>query len=84
MASIRTIGASGQISLGKEYAGQMVIIDQLEKGTWVIKVGAFIPDSERWLHDPTASELLSQAIAWAEANGPAETSLDDLASRIGE
>ncbi|MDQ2731818.1 MAG: hypothetical protein M3Y56_09185 [Armatimonadota bacterium] len=84
MASIRTIGASGQISLGKEYAGQTVVIDEVEKGSWVIKVGEFIPHSEQWLHDPAASDLLDRAIAWAEANEPAETSLDELESRHGD
>jgi hypothetical protein len=51
MATIKTIGRSGQIALGKEYAGRSVLVDQLEPGVWIIKLGEFIPDSERWLAD---------------------------------
>ena len=51
MATIKTIGRSGQIALGKAYAGRSVLIDELEPGVWIIKLGQFIPDSERWLYD---------------------------------
>jgi hypothetical protein len=46
---VKVIGANGQISLGKEFAGKMVVIDQISDGTWIIKSGEFIPDSEKWL-----------------------------------
>ena len=39
MENIKSVGRSGQISLGKKYAGQTVLIDQIETGVWVIKVG---------------------------------------------
>ena len=32
MASIKTIGASGQITLGKEYSGKTVLVDEIEPG----------------------------------------------------
>ena len=84
MAAIKTVGASGQISLGKEYAGQTVMVEELEQGTWVVKLGEFVPHSERWLHEPKASALLDRAIAWAEINPPSETSLDELAERLAQ
>jgi hypothetical protein len=34
---IKTIGASGQISLGKQYAGRTVTVEQVEDGVWLIK-----------------------------------------------
>lgn len=37
MASVKTIGASGQISLGKKYARRHVLIDEVERGVWVVK-----------------------------------------------
>ena len=36
---VKVIGGNGQLSLGKEFAGQMVLIDQLDNGTWLIKTG---------------------------------------------
>jgi putative transposon-encoded protein len=36
---VKTIGSNGQISLGKEFAGKMVLVEQIEEGTWIIKCG---------------------------------------------
>lgn len=79
---IKTIGRSGQISLGKEHAGRMVQVEELEKGVWVIKAGQFIPDNERWLHEPEVKARLDRAIAWAESTERAETDLDELRARL--
>jgi hypothetical protein len=70
MSVIKTIGSNGQISLGKEYAGKSVLVDEIEPGVWIIKIGQFIPDSERWLHEPAAKAKLDEAIAWAERTPP--------------
>lgn len=83
MASVKTIGSSGQIALGKEYAGRHVLIDEVERGVWVIKLGDFVPDSERWLQEPPVSRSLDRAIAWAEKNPPRKTSLTGLARHLG-
>ena len=58
----KQVGASGQISLGKEYAGRTVLIDSSEPGVWVIKTAQTIPDSELWLHQPKASARLDRAL----------------------
>jgi hypothetical protein len=79
---VKIVGASGQISLGKEYAGQPVLIEEVEKGVWLIKTAAIIPDSEMWLHEEPAKSKVDRAIAWAEKNGPTETDIEDLDARI--
>ena len=68
MATIKTLGRSGQLALGKEYAGRSVLIDELEPGVWIIELGQFIPDSERWLDDTQVRQEVEEAIAWAERN----------------
>jgi hypothetical protein len=60
---IKKVGASGQISLGKEFAGRTVVIDSSELGVWVIKTAQTIPDSELWLHQPEAADRLDRAMA---------------------
>lgn len=80
--AIKTIGKSGQISLGKEHAGRMVQVEEVEKGFWTIKAGEFIPDYERWLHEPEVKARLDRAIAWAESTEPSETDLDELEERL--
>lgn len=74
MSMIKTIGSNGQISLGKEYAGKSVLVDEVEPGVWVVKIGQFIPDSERWLHEPAAKAKLDEAIRWAETTPPKDNS----------
>lgn len=82
MAVIKTVGQSGQIALGKVYAGRHVLVDELEPGVWLVKLGEFIPDSERWLHAPDVKADLDEAIAWAESHPAVETDLDALATRL--
>ncbi len=79
---VKTIGASGQISLGKEYAGRPVLIEEVEKGVWLIKTVKIIPDSEMWLHEEPARSRIDRAVAWTEKNEPTETDIEDLDARI--
>lgn len=82
MNTIKTVGRSGQISLGKKFAGQAVMIDEIETGVWIVKLGRFIPDNERWLHGPGAQAELNEAVAWAENNSPKDTNFEELETRI--
>ncbi len=79
---VKTIGSSGQLSLGKQHAGRTVTVEQLEDGVWLIKTAQVIPDSELWLHTPEAVQRLGKAIEWAERNPPAESDLDALERRL--
>ena len=82
MNIIKTVGSSGQISLGKKYAGQTVIVDEIDAGVWIVKLGRFIPDNEKWLHNPDVQSELNEAVAWAEETSPRETKLDEFEDRI--
>ena len=44
---VKSIGKSGQISLGKEHAGKKVLVENPEPGVWVIRTATIIPDNER-------------------------------------
>ena len=67
--SIKVIGASGQISLGKEYAGRTVLVEEREPGVWYIRTARVVPDNERWL-TPEARARIDKAVQAAE-NHPA-------------
>jgi hypothetical protein len=82
MAMVKTVGRSGQIALGKAYAGRQVLVEQLDPGVWLVKLGEFIPDDERWLHAPDVKADLDEAIAWAKTHPAAETDLDALEHRL--
>ena len=72
LAQVKIIGTNGQVSLGKEFAGKMVLVDQINSDTWVIKSGTFIPDSEKWLHQGKNLAKLDKAIAWAKKTKPSD------------
>jgi hypothetical protein len=82
MPEIKTIGASGQISLGKENAGRTVIVDQMEEGVWLIKTAQVIPDRELWLHTPEAKAKIDRGLAWLAKHEPKESDLDELERRL--
>lgn len=46
-AVVKTVGSSGQFYLGKEYAGKLILVEEIEPGTWMLRTGEFMPDSER-------------------------------------
>lgn len=71
--SVKQVGANGQISLGKKYAGRHVVIDDLGDGVWMVRTASIIPDNERWLDDPVARRDLEEAMEWA-ARTPADSS----------
>ncbi len=82
MAQIKIIGDNGQISLGKEFAGESVLIENPEAGVWIVKMGKFIPDSEKWLHEASNSSKLNEALNWASQNKTKQTDLADLERKI--
>jgi hypothetical protein len=82
MPEIKTIGASGQISLGKQNAGRTVVVDQVEEGVWLIKTAQVIPDNELWLHTPGMKAKLDRAFAWLDTHKPKESNLDELEEKL--
>jgi len=82
MAQIKTIGKNGQISLGKEFAGENVLIDNIEPGVWIVKIGKFIPDNEQWLYQKDNSSKLDEALIWAANNQPLATDLKELEDKL--
>ena len=78
---VKVIGGNGQLSLGKEFAGQMVLIDQLDNGTWLIKTGEFIANSEKWLYQGDSLVRLDKALSWAVKNKPTDN-FDEIAKKV--
>ena len=80
---IKQVGTSGQISLGKQFAGRTVVVDSSEPGVWVIKTAQTIPDSELWLHQPEAADRLDRAMA-AMGQPAQDADLEALEQHLGE
>lgn len=73
---VKSIGSSGQISLGKEFAGRQVLVETPAKGVWIIRTATIIPDHEAWLHQEETKKSLKKALAWTTKN-PAKGSDPD-------
>lgn len=79
---IRVLGNKGEISLGEEYAGRTAMVEEIQPGIWVVKIGEPVPDNERWLHEPHVKAVLDRALVWAAENPPRKTDLDELEERL--
>jgi hypothetical protein len=76
--AIKTIGAGGQIYLGKEFAGQHVVVTEERKGVWVIKTADIIPHDEAWVHLPENKVKLDESLTWATNNPAKATSTEEM------
>jgi hypothetical protein len=75
---VKIVGKSGQISLGKRYAGKMLRLERRRDGTVVLTAVAMVPESQLWtLNEPDRSRI-QRGLAWAAKTPPAETDLDAL------
>lgn len=79
---VKVIGANGQISLGKQYAGRQVLVEEQEPGVWLVRTATVIPDNERWLHQPKMAADLQNALSWAQANSPIDTNIDAMLEKL--
>lgn len=80
--SVKVIGANGQISLGKQFAGRQVLVEEQEPGVWLVRTATVIPDNEGWLHEPQPAADLARALDWAKANTPRDTDVDAVIGKL--
>ena len=80
--SVKVVGSNGQISLGKEFAGRQVLIEEKEPGDWLVRTAMVVPDNELWLHQPQAREDLQRAMDWAQRNPAKESDPDAILKRL--
>lgn len=83
-SSVKVVGANGQISLGKQFAGRQVLVEEREPGVWMVRTATVIPDNERWLHEPQAAADLRSALSWAITNPSTESNTDALLKKLSD
>ena len=81
--TVKVVGANGQISLGKQYAGRQVLVEEREPGVWIVRTATVIPDNERWLHEPHAAADLQASMAWSVAHAASDADTEDTLKRLG-
>ncbi len=80
--NVKTVGKSGQISLGKSLAGMDFIMEEMPGGDILLRRAVVVPANERWLHAADMQARLEDAQNWMHANPAQDTNLDALESRL--
>jgi len=80
--TVKVVGTNGQISLGKQFAGRQVLVEEREPGVWIIRTATVIPDNERWLHEPQAAADLQAAMAWSATHTAFDADAEDTLKRF--
>jgi hypothetical protein len=80
--SVKVVGANGQVSLGKQYAGRQVLVEEQEPGVWLVRTATVLPDNERWLHQPEAAAALQEALTWSQNNAPNDSTVDAVIDQL--
>jgi hypothetical protein len=80
-AEIKVVGKSGQISLGKGYAGKTLRVERHEDGSIVLTAVAIVPESQRWTLEEPHRSRIARGLAWAAATEPEDTEIDALVRR---
>ena len=76
--SVTVIDANGQSSLGKQFSGSQVLLEESEPGVWIDRTAAAVADNERWLHEAKAAADLSAALDWALNHPATEENADEV------
>lgn len=75
---IKIVGKSGQISLGKKYAGKTLRLERRTDGTVLLTAVAMVPEHQLWTLEEPHRSRIERGLAWAEAAKPRETSVETL------
>lgn len=78
---IKVVGKSGQISLGKRYAGKALRLERRLDGSVVLTAVAVVPESQLWaLAEPDRSAI-ARGLAWAATTEPQATEIESLVGK---
>ncbi len=78
---IKRVGQSGQISIGRELAGKLLRLEQLEGGRLLLTPVVDVPESQLWTLSEPHKSRVERGLAWAAENPPKETDLDVLVAK---
>jgi hypothetical protein len=79
---IKRVGQSGQISVGRELAGKLLRLEQLEDGRLLLTPVVDVPESQLWtLREPHKSRI-ERGLAWAAATPAKETDVAAVVAKV--
>ncbi|HVT58711.1 MAG TPA: hypothetical protein VHR45_09935 [Thermoanaerobaculia bacterium] len=72
-SEIKTVGKSGQVSLGKRYAGKLLRLDRRADGSIVLTAVAAVPESQLWTIREPDRTAIARGLEWAARTPRAES-----------
>lgn len=78
---LKRVGQSGQISVGRELAGKLLRLEQLEDGRLLLTPVVDVPESQMWTLSEPHKSRIERGLAWA-TNTPAKET--DVASLVAK
>lgn len=76
------VGKSGQVSIGKRYAGENYAVEINSDGSVLLKRVTIVPAEQAWTQDPDLKRRLGLADKWMADNPPAETDLSAIIAKL--
>ncbi|MEI6469533.1 MAG: hypothetical protein WCO72_08670 [Betaproteobacteria bacterium] len=83
-STVKVVGSNGQISLGKQFAGRQVLVEEREPGVWMVRTATVVPDNERWIHGLQAASDLKEALDWAASQPASGENTAQVLKRLGD
>ena len=80
---IKVVGKSGQISLGKRYAGKMLELQRLDDGSLLLRAVTVVPESQLWTLEEPHRTRIARGLAWAAQTEARESDPDSLLKTTG-
>lgn len=80
---IKVVGKSGQISLGKSFAGKTLRLERRSDGTMLLTAVAMVPERQLWTVEEPHRSQITRGLTWAASTEAKETDLDSLTKRPG-
>ncbi|MBK5298908.1 MAG: hypothetical protein JJE40_17275 [Vicinamibacteria bacterium] len=78
VVEIKVVGKSGQISLGKRFAGKTLRVERRQDGTVVLTAVAMVPEHQLWALEEPHRSRIERGLSWAGATAPRDTDIDTL------
>jgi hypothetical protein len=64
-AELKVVGKSGQISLGKRFAGKTLRVQHLPDGNIMLTAVAVVPESQLWTLEEPHRSRIQRGMVWA-------------------
>ena len=80
-AEIKVVGKSGQISLGKSYAGKTLRVERQQDGSIVLTAVAMVPERQLWSVEEPDRSRIAKGLEWAAKTPARESDIAALERR---